>query len=80
MSQDFAGKVAVVTGAGGGIGAAIAIELASRGADILIVDVIDGADTVSRISQATGGTTRARSEIVDIRSCCDGCDHRRLQP
>ncbi|GAA2540464.1 3-oxoacyl-ACP reductase FabG [Microbacterium mitrae] len=78
MSQDFAGKVAVVTGAGGGIGAAIAIELASRGADILIVDVIDGADTVSRIAQATGGTTRARSEIVDIRdraavkACLDG--------
>lgn len=78
MSQDFKGKVSVVTGAAGGIGQAIAIELASRGSDVLIIDVIDGAETVAAIAEKTGGAVRARSEIVDIRdrnavrACLDG--------
>ncbi len=67
MSNEFAGKVSVVTGAAGGIGAAIAIELAERGSDVLVVDVIDGAGTVAAIAERTGGSVRARSEIVDIR-------------
>ena len=36
---DFAQKVAVVTGAGSGIGQALAIELAHRGAKLAISDV-----------------------------------------
>lgn len=67
MSQDFSGKVSVVTGAAGGIGAAIAAELASRGSDVLIVDVTDGSDAVAAIAERTGGAVRVRSEIVDIR-------------
>ena len=35
----FAGKVAVVTGAGSGIGQALAIELARSGAKVAISDV-----------------------------------------
>ena len=37
--QGFAGKVAVVTGAGSGIGQALAIELARSGASLAISDV-----------------------------------------
>lgn len=37
--MDFAGKVAVVTGGASGMGAAIARELSSRGADVVIVDL-----------------------------------------
>lgn len=37
--QDFAGKVAMVTGAGSGIGEAIARELARRGATVAVVDI-----------------------------------------
>jgi NAD(P)-dependent dehydrogenase (short-subunit alcohol dehydrogenase family) len=39
MPFRFAGKVAVVTGAGSGIGQALAIELGRRGTSLAISDV-----------------------------------------
>jgi NAD(P)-dependent dehydrogenase (short-subunit alcohol dehydrogenase family) len=38
MDQDFAGKVAIVTGAGSGIGEATALLLAARGAQVVVAD------------------------------------------
>lgn len=38
-TQDFTGKVAVITGGAGGIGSATAIVLARRGARVLLVDL-----------------------------------------
>ncbi|MBO6166980.1 MAG: 2-dehydro-3-deoxy-D-gluconate 5-dehydrogenase KduD [Kiritimatiellae bacterium] len=43
------GKVAIVTGAGRGIGQAYAVGMAEAGADIVCVDVIDQAETVGKI-------------------------------
>jgi NAD(P)-dependent dehydrogenase (short-subunit alcohol dehydrogenase family) len=39
VPQELAGRVAVITGGGNGIGRGIALELASRGADIVIADL-----------------------------------------
>ncbi|AKH42267.1 NAD(P)-dependent dehydrogenase (short-subunit alcohol dehydrogenase family) [Altererythrobacter atlanticus] len=48
MSQDFSGKNAIVTGAASGIGAAIARDLAGRGARVLVADYnSQGAEAVA---------------------------------
>jgi NAD(P)-dependent dehydrogenase (short-subunit alcohol dehydrogenase family) len=39
MKIDFSGQVAVVTGAGGGIGRAVALALGEVGAKVLLVDL-----------------------------------------
>ncbi len=56
MNYGFEGKVALVTGAGSGIGRASAIGFAASGACVVVSDVNDaaGAETVAMIEQANG--------------------------
>ncbi len=48
---DLTGRVAVVTGAARGIGASIAVELARKGANVVVSDIIPGNDTVNQIKK-----------------------------
>jgi NAD(P)-dependent dehydrogenase (short-subunit alcohol dehydrogenase family) len=67
----FAGKVAVVTGAAGGIGRATAQRLAEEGASVLCVDVRadDAAATADAITTA-GGTAQAMgADVRDPATC-----------
>ena len=58
--QGFAGKVAVVTGAGSGIGQALAIELARSGASVAISDVdTEGLKVTEDRLAAIGATVKA---------------------
>jgi NADP-dependent 3-hydroxy acid dehydrogenase YdfG len=65
--EGFAGKVAVVTGAGSGIGQALAIELARSGAKVAISDVdLDGlADTEERLSAIAAPVKSDRLDVTE---------------
>lgn len=65
MSQDFAGKVAFVTGAASGIGEAIVRQLAERGAKVVVADLkLDAAQKVADAIKASGG--EAAAVAVDV--------------
>jgi NAD(P)-dependent dehydrogenase (short-subunit alcohol dehydrogenase family) len=65
MMDSLDGKVAIVTGAGSGIGEAISRELASRGAHVVVAD-IDG-DAARRVAAAVAdGGGRATARRVDV--------------
>jgi NADP-dependent 3-hydroxy acid dehydrogenase YdfG len=65
--EGFAGKVAAVTGAGSGIGQALAIELARRGATLAISDIdTDGLTATEKQVAALGAPVRAdRLDVSD---------------
>lgn len=67
--MDFANQVAIVTGAGGNLGAAISRELASRGAALVLVD--QSADALARIEETLGETERLLLSDVDLRKSAD---------
>lgn len=60
-----AGRVAVVTGAARGIGQAIAVELARRGADIVAVDLHAAEDTVATVHELGRRAVSLQADISD---------------
>ncbi len=70
ITIDLSGKVAIVTGAGGGIGRATALILASAGADVVIPDVDgDGAERTAAEVERLG--PRALALKADVTSAQD---------
>ena len=58
MTYSFDGQVAIVTGAGGGLGRAHALELARRGAKVVVNDLGGSVD-------GTGGSSDAANAVVE---------------
>ena len=58
MTLDFQGRVAIVTGAGGGLGRQHALALAARGAKVLVNDLGGAVD-------GSGGSASAAQAVVD---------------
>jgi len=60
---DLTGKVVIVTGAARGIGQSIAIELAKKGADVVVSDIIPGDDTVNQIKKLKRKSIYIKTDI-----------------
>ena len=63
MAKDLAGKVAIITGAAGGIGRALAEEMAKRGCYLVLADInAELLETTVAELRAAGAQADAKTE------------------
>lgn len=63
--QSLKGRIAVVTGAARGIGAAAAIELARAGAHVLVNDILSPDEVLQKIASVGGSAEAAMADVTD---------------
>lgn len=71
-SAETEGRVAVVTGAGSGIGAAIARELGRRDMYVLVTDV--NREAAEQVASELPSSASARLDVTDPRAIAEACD------
>src|SRR6056297_713012 len=77
MDTTLSGRVAIVTGAGKGIGRAITQSLASHGASVLVNnrchagETLGSAERVSREITAAGGSAMANTDSIEQAGACE---------
>jgi NAD(P)-dependent dehydrogenase (short-subunit alcohol dehydrogenase family) len=73
VSGRLAGKVALITGAGSGMGRAAAELFASEGARIVVTDVVDAAGdaTVTAVKERGGEAVYVRADVSQALDCAE---------
>ena len=64
-------RTVIITGAAQGIGAAYALEIAQRGANVVVSDILECEDTVAAIKKKGGTALGLRCDVTDERSIND---------
>jgi len=73
MEISFSDKVVAITGAGGGIGSAMASRFAESGAKVAVCDIKGAEDTVERI-KANGGNAKAYAlDVINRKNVSEIC-------
>jgi NAD(P)-dependent dehydrogenase (short-subunit alcohol dehydrogenase family) len=62
-------KVAIITGAAQGIGAAFAVGFAKEGARIVIADILDGKEVVKAVEKAGGEAIFVKTDVTRQHEC-----------
>ena len=62
-------RVAIITGAAGGIGAAIAVAYAKEGAKVVIADILDGKKTVEAVKKAGSEAIFVKTDVTKQEQC-----------
>ena len=71
MEKDLKGKIAVVTGAGSGIGEAAALLYAAHGAKVVVSDINErkGNEVVEKIKKNSGEAIFIKTDVSDAVQC-----------
>lgn len=69
MDMKLKDKIAIITGAARGIGAAFALGYAKEGAKLIIADLSDGSDTVDAVVKAGSEAVFVRTDVTSQVQC-----------
>jgi len=69
MTHGLKDKVAIISGAAQGIGAAFAVGFAKEGARVVIADILDGKEVAETIGKSGGEAIFARTDVTKQNEC-----------